>query len=91
MGIVPDLTIADAATAFAPWLEPTGAELDAIEAELPVILAEVDELDAYIVTLDRTPTELDKRRLRRALTRVLHARRNLANHTADAGLAGDAA
>ena len=59
--------------------EPTAAELDAIEQELPLILAGVELLDAQIITLDRTPTELDARRLRRARRRVLAARRDLAN------------
>ncbi|RBM14884.1 DUF6284 family protein [Streptomyces sp. PT12] len=61
--------------------EPTAAELDAIEHEMPVILAEVELLDAQIITLDRTPSELDTRRLRRARRRVLAARRTLANRT----------
>ncbi|MFE1818398.1 DUF6284 family protein [Streptomyces anulatus] len=64
--------------------EPTGAELDAIDREMPVILADVDLLDAEIMTIDRTPTELDERRIRRASRRVLAARRDLAN-TATAG------
>ncbi|MFJ8554067.1 DUF6284 family protein [Streptomyces sp. NPDC093676] len=59
--------------------EPTAAELDAIELESPLILAEVDLLDAQITTLDRTPTELDARRIRRARNRVLAARRDLVN------------
>ncbi|MEU5973657.1 DUF6284 family protein [Streptomyces sp. NPDC047315] len=91
MGIVPDLTIAEAVIAVAPWPEPTDAELDAIERELPLILAEVDELDTQIVTLDRTPTALDEQRRRRAQRRVLAARRDLANRSASAELAGDAA
>ncbi|MGW1038704.1 DUF6284 family protein [Streptomyces sp. NPDC002547] len=64
--------------------EPTAAELDAIERESPLILAEVDLLDAQIRALDRTPTELDARRIRRARNRVLSARRDLVNRTADA-------
>ncbi|UUN27794.1 DUF6284 family protein [Streptomyces sp. FIT100] len=59
--------------------EPTAAELDAIEREMPVILAGVDLLDAQIITLDRIPSELDQRRIRRARRRVLAARRELAN------------
>ncbi|MFD0061748.1 DUF6284 family protein [Streptomyces sp. NPDC056690] len=59
--------------------EPTAAELDAIETEMPVILACVELLDAQIVTLDRTPSELDHRRIRRARRRFLAARRELAN------------
>ncbi|MFJ3672268.1 DUF6284 family protein [Streptomyces sp. NPDC090106] len=65
-------------------LEPTAAELDAIERELPLILAGVDLLDAQIITIGRTPTELDSRRIRRARRRVLAARRALANRTAGA-------
>ncbi|MDX3522402.1 DUF6284 family protein [Streptomyces scabiei] len=87
----PIVTVQDAVTAFADWIEPTNAELDAIEEESPLILAEVDLLDAQIITLDRTPTELDARRIRRARNRVLAARRDLANHAAGATLPGGAA
>ncbi|MEU3705902.1 DUF6284 family protein [Streptomyces anulatus] len=59
--------------------EPSDAELDAIDRELPVILADVDLLDAQIMTIDRTPTELDEWRIRRALAGLLAARRALAN------------
>ncbi|WP_156727907.1 DUF6284 family protein [Streptomyces apocyni] len=71
--------------------EPTAAELDAIEREMPVILAGVELLDAQIITLDRTPTELDARRIRRARRKVLAARRELANRTARQTAAGGAA
>src|SRR3954462_11708600 len=57
------VTVQEAVTAFADFMEPTAAELDAIEREMPVILADVDLLDAHITTLDRTPTELDARRI----------------------------
>lgn len=73
------VTVQDAVTAFEPWMEPTAAELDAIEREMPVILADVDLLDAQIITLDRTPNELDARRLRRARRKALAARVTLAN------------
>ncbi|MEV2253020.1 DUF6284 family protein [Streptomyces sp. NPDC050147] len=73
------VTVQDAVTAFEPWMEPTAAELDAIELEMPVILADVDLLDAQIITLDRTPNELDARRLRRARRKALAARVTLAN------------
>jgi hypothetical protein len=85
------VTVQDAVTAFEDWMEPTSAELDAIEQEMPAILAEVDLLDAQIITLDRTPTELDARRLRRALARVLAERAALANRTAAVSLPGGAA
>ncbi|MEU5092121.1 DUF6284 family protein [Streptomyces sp. NPDC021356] len=75
------VTVQDAVTAFAPWMEPTDAELDAIEREMPVILADVELLDAHIVTLDRTPSELDARRIRRARRRALAARVALVNRT----------
>ncbi|MER6420699.1 DUF6284 family protein [Streptomyces sp. NPDC001137] len=75
------VTVQDAVTAFADWVEPTAAELDAIELETPLILAEVDLLDAQIITFDRTPTELDARRIRRARRRVLAERRTLANRS----------
>ncbi|WP_181804187.1 DUF6284 family protein [Streptomyces shenzhenensis] len=87
----PIVTVQDAVTAFADWIEPTDAELDAIEQEMPVILADVDLLDAYIITLDRTPTELDARRIRRARRRALAARLELANRTASTSLPGGAA
>ncbi|MFF3270394.1 DUF6284 family protein [Streptomyces chrestomyceticus] len=66
-----------------PERGPTAAELDAIERELPVILAGVDLLDAEIAVLDRMPTEVDDQRLRRARRRLLAARRDLANRTAE--------
>ncbi|MFE7232502.1 DUF6284 family protein [Streptomyces sp. NPDC057596] len=78
------VTVQDAVTAFADFMEPTAAELDAIELEMPVILADVDLLDAQIITLDRTPTELDARRVRRARRRALAARVALLNRTAGA-------
>ncbi|WP_030954609.1 DUF6284 family protein [Streptomyces sp. NRRL S-481] len=85
------VTVQDAVTAFADFMEPTGAELGAIEQEMPVILADVELLDAQIITLDRIPTELDNRRLRRARRRALAARIALANRTADVPLSGGAA
>ncbi|MGW2831340.1 DUF6284 family protein [Streptomyces sp. NPDC001286] len=85
----PIVTVQDAVTAFADFMEPTDAELNAIEREMPAILADVDLLDALIITLDRTPTELDTRRIRRARRRVLAERRELANRTT--GAAGGAA
>ncbi|MER6836320.1 DUF6284 family protein [Streptomyces cellulosae] len=85
------VTLQDAVTAFAPWMEPTDAELDAIEQEMPVILADVDLLDAHITTLDRTPTELDERRIRRARRRALAARVALVNRAAGTSLPGGAA
>ncbi|MGQ4373616.1 DUF6284 family protein [Streptomyces violaceoruber] len=85
------VTVQDAVTAFADFMEPTDAELDAIEQEMPVILADVDLLDAHIVTLDRTPTEVDERRIRRARRRALAARVALVNRTAGASLPGGAA
>ncbi|MFF3927073.1 DUF6284 family protein [Streptomyces hirsutus] len=85
------VTVQEAVTAFADFIEPTNAELDAIEQEMPVILADVDLLDAHIITLDRTPTELDARRIRRARRRALAARVALLNRTADASLPGGAA
>ncbi|MFE2218916.1 DUF6284 family protein [Streptomyces canus] len=78
------VTVQDVVTAFADFMEPTAAELDAIELESPLILAEVDLLDAHIVTLDRTPNELDARRVRRARNRVLSERRALANRASSA-------
>ncbi|UAX54688.1 DUF6284 family protein [Streptomyces sp. A144] len=85
------VTVQDAVTAFADFMEPTNAELDAIEQEMPVILADVDLLDAHIVTLDRTPAELDERRIRRARRRALAARVALVNRTPGTSLSGGAA
>ncbi|WP_217545409.1 DUF6284 family protein [Streptomyces sp. GbtcB6] len=87
----PIVTVQTAVTEFADWGEPTDADLGAIEQELPLILAEVDLLDAQIITLDRTPTVLDGRRIRRARRRVLAARLELTNRTASAILPGGAA
>ncbi|MEV4424993.1 DUF6284 family protein [Streptomyces sp. NPDC049602] len=64
--------------------EPSDAELDAIEQEMPLILAEIDLLDVEIWMLDRPATVLDERRVRRARNRVLDERRDLTNR---AGLA----
>ncbi|MFF8599525.1 DUF6284 family protein [Streptomyces sp. NPDC015232] len=64
--------------------EPSTAELDAIEQEMPLILAELDLLDAQIITIDRPAAELDWQRIRRAHNRVLAARQDLTNR---AGLA----
>ncbi|MFF1723724.1 DUF6284 family protein [Streptomyces sviceus] len=75
----PIVTVQDAVTAFADWNEPTDAELDAIDREMPLILADIDLLDAHIATLDRTPTEMDERRIRRARRRALAARVDLVN------------
>ncbi len=58
---------------------------------MPLILARVDLLDAQIMTIDRTPTEVDERRIRRARNRVLAARRDLANRVASSTGSGDAA
>ncbi|MFJ3194170.1 DUF6284 family protein [Streptomyces griseoviridis] len=85
------VSVQDVVTAFADWIEPTDTELAAIEREMPVILADVDLLDAHIVTLDRTPTELDERRIRRARRRALAARVALLNSADAASLPGGAA
>ncbi|MFD0315984.1 DUF6284 family protein [Streptomyces flavalbus] len=86
------VTPQDAVTAFPDFIEPTNAELDAIEQEMPVILADVDLLDAHIATLDRVPTKFDERRIRRARHRVLAARVALLNQTSvGARLSGGAA
>ncbi|BAG20417.1 MULTISPECIES: DUF6284 family protein [Streptomyces] len=61
--------------------EPTAAELDLIEQEMPVIRAEIELLDAQIIALDHTPNELDARRIRRASRKVLAARLAAANLT----------
>ncbi|MGW9186469.1 DUF6284 family protein [Streptomyces rubiginosohelvolus] len=81
-----------AVTAATPFDgEPSDAELNAIETESPLILADVALLDAQIMTIDRTPTELDQQRIRRARRRVLAARRDLANRAATVTVSGGAA
>lgn len=85
------ITVQDAVTAFADYMEPTKAELDAIEQEMPAILADLDLLDAQLVTLDRAPNELDVRRIRRARHRVLAERAALATGEAGVSLPGGAA
>ncbi|MGW5621931.1 DUF6284 family protein [Streptomyces olivaceus] len=85
------VTVQEAVTAFADFLEPTDTELATIEQEMPVILADVDLLDAQITTLDRTPSEVDDRRIRRARRRALAARVALVNRTEGASLPGGAA
>ncbi|MFB8353458.1 DUF6284 family protein [Streptomyces niveus] len=85
------VTVEQAVTAFAPDIEPTDAELDAIELEMPAILAAVDLLDAQITSMDRPANELDARRIRRARNRVLSARRKLSNRSAAASVPGGAA
>ncbi|GBQ04156.1 hypothetical protein SSP531S_56480 [Streptomyces spongiicola] len=80
-----------AVTAVVGEREPSAAELDAIESELPLVLAELELLDAQIAVLDRVPSELDARRLRRSRSRVLAARRALANRAGRTGTVGGAA
>ena len=46
---------------------------------MPVIRAEMELLDAQIIVIDRTPCELDERRIRRARRRVLAAHREYVN------------
>ncbi|MGW1930841.1 DUF6284 family protein [Streptomyces sp. NPDC001919] len=70
--------------------EPTGGELDAIEREMPLILAEIDLLDVEIWMLDRPATALDERRVRRARNRVLDERRTLTNRAGRAQSGGAA-
>jgi hypothetical protein len=56
--------------------EPTDADLDAIEREWPVIEAELELLDAEIAVLvaGALVSSLDRRRVRRAIRRLLVAR-----------------
>ncbi|MEU1189810.1 DUF6284 family protein [Streptomyces sp. NPDC005859] len=81
------VTVQDAVTAFADWMEPTDGELDAIEAEMPRLLADVEALDVQIALLEQAPAELDRRRARRSQNRVLAERATLANRVT----AGEAA
>ncbi|MFJ6726026.1 DUF6284 family protein [Streptomyces sp. NPDC091281] len=73
------ITVLDAVTAFADWMEPTDAELDAIEAEMPAILADVEALDDRLTLLEAKPSELDQRRVRRGQNRTLAERTTAAN------------
>ncbi|WP_411132176.1 DUF6284 family protein [Streptomyces sp. 030-HV] len=73
------VTVQEAVTAFADWKEPTDAELDVIELEMPAILADVDLVDAEIAALERAPGALDARRIRRARRKALATRVVLAN------------
>ncbi|WP_327033920.1 DUF6284 family protein [Micromonospora ureilytica] len=65
--------------------EPTAADLAAIDAEWPLIAAELDLLDAEITLIYAEdhggPTELDWRRLRRAEARVTRAAADTATRT----------
>ncbi|MFJ3771111.1 DUF6284 family protein [Streptomyces sp. NPDC090075] len=60
---------------------PTAAELNAIEREMGLIGAEVELLDVEISLMDRTPTEVDHKRLRRAQHKVLTERTALVNRS----------
>ncbi|MFF3612746.1 DUF6284 family protein [Streptomyces sp. NPDC002580] len=84
----PIVTVQDAVTAFADFMKPTDAELDAIELEMPAILSDVDLIDAQITAMDHVPNEVDTRRVRRALSRVLAERAKLTNRTASTIPAG---
>ncbi|MFB7335842.1 DUF6284 family protein [Streptomyces adustus] len=85
------ITVLDAVTAFADFIEPTDAELSAIESEMPLILADVELIDAQIIAMDHAPNDVDARRIRRALARVLAERAKLTNRTASMTPAGGAA
>ncbi|MFU8875889.1 DUF6284 family protein [Micromonospora sp. SL4-19] len=67
--------------------EPTAADLAAIDREWPLIAAELDLLDAEIAMLYAEdhggPTDLDRRRVRRAATRVIRAAVDVADRTID--------
>ncbi|MFE9842495.1 DUF6284 family protein [Streptomyces goshikiensis] len=78
-------------TLWPDGLEPSDAELDAIEWEMPLILADVDLLDAEIAVLDRAPSEVDAQRIRRARRRMLAARRDLINRAVAVSTPGGAA
>ncbi|WP_371587700.1 DUF6284 family protein [Streptomyces virginiae] len=68
----------DRVTPWSDGQEPSDAELDAIEVEMPVICAEVELLDVWIALMDRAPNELDARRFRRAVHRLFDAHRMVA-------------
>ncbi|WP_406284979.1 DUF6284 family protein [Streptomyces sp. NBC_00209] len=79
--MIPIAALQGLVTAASLGFEPPAAELDAIEHEMPLIRAEVELLDAQIMTLVRPASELDVRRIRRARNRVMAARRDLTNRT----------
>ena len=56
--------------------EPTAVELAGVEAQLPLIAAELEVLDAqiHLLTVGGYASVLDRRRVRRAERRVLMAR-----------------
>lgn len=66
--------------------EPTSDDLDAIDAEWPLIAAELDVLDAEITLIHAAdnggPSTLDWRRLRRAEARMTRVAAELAARTA---------
>ncbi|GAB7049521.1 DUF6284 family protein [Catenuloplanes indicus] len=66
--------------------EPTGAELEAVENEWPLIIAELDLMEAELDVLDAAeiggPFDLDWQRLRRAEARVLREAAALADRVA---------
>ncbi|MET9418967.1 DUF6284 family protein [Streptomyces klenkii] len=69
--MIPDPARAAGSVLPASAVEPTDAELDAIEQEMPLIEAEVALLDVEISLLDRPLTGVDVKRMRRAERRVL--------------------
>ncbi|GAB2553197.1 DUF6284 family protein [Kribbella endophytica] len=69
--------------------EPNAADLAAIDAEWPVVAAELDVLDAEIALITAGPAAsvLDRRRVRRAERRALVARRELSADQVEDGAA----
>jgi hypothetical protein len=67
---------------LAPPVEPTAAELAAIEDEWPLIAAEMDVVDAEIAWINAAdhggPSPMDWRRLRRVEARVTRVAAELA-------------
>jgi hypothetical protein len=70
-----------------PDREPSAVELAAIDAEMPLIRAEVELLDVRIGLMDRPRvlSELDVRRLRRAERRLLAERARFTRRTGRRG------
>lgn len=75
------------ASAELPERAPTGAELAAIEAEWPLIAAELDVVDAMarMARAEGSPSELDWQALRRAEHRVSTTARDLTSRCRSAG------
>ncbi|MFB6479497.1 DUF6284 family protein [Streptomyces virginiae] len=77
-----------------PWCAGRGAADaagGAVRGEVARVQGRGDHHHAPKKTIDRIPSEVDERRIRRARNRVLAARKDLANRIAGSTNSGDAA